>query len=351
VFAGAAREVVFANPDIVRRINAEFIPVALKAALVNNPPTGVEGELYAELNRTKAAPQGICVSNSAGKPLAWALSFDSESSIGKFLDYAQQRFKDAQDPARPVTTERFMKFPGHKLADIAGSGRERTVPSGHPANERCPALPAREPGTLVGRIIGRPLDENGLPIDRTLRQEDYLEARFEISSQLQRRLSRAAAAAGDESFTVPAEVARAIVSHAYLGQLDVSPLGGIPIGGRTDSESIQFRARNIAGDKATRMLRVTGESVVSGGPAQSAIRTDGRQWEHRVQLTWEGYIELTDDRVTQLVMMAEGMERLRWGNRALLLTIEPDVEHLMAGHPIDLDCRVRYGLTAAPSVR
>lgn len=346
MFAGAAREAVFAKSDVIRRINAEFIPVALKAALVNNPPAGVEGELYAELNRTKAAPQGICVANSSGKPLAWALSFDSEDSIGKFLDYAQQRFKDAPDGARPVTTERFKKFPGEKLTDIADSGREWPRSAGHVAGERCPALQAVEPGTLVGRIIGRPLDESGQPIDRTLRQEDYMEARFEISPALQRRLSNAEAAATGQSFAVPAEVARAIVSHAYLGQLDVSPLGGRQIGGRTDSESIEFRARNVAGDKRTRKLHITGASFVSGGPAQFAIRTDGRQWDHRVELTWQGYIELEDERISQFVMMAEGAERLRWGTRALVLTTEPAVEHLMAGHPIDLDCRVRYGLTA-----
>ena len=33
----------------MRRINKEFIPVALKAGMVNNPPRGMEGQLYAEI--------------------------------------------------------------------------------------------------------------------------------------------------------------------------------------------------------------------------------------------------------------------------------------------------------------
>jgi hypothetical protein len=33
VFAGAVREAVFSNPDVIRRVNADFVPVALKADL------------------------------------------------------------------------------------------------------------------------------------------------------------------------------------------------------------------------------------------------------------------------------------------------------------------------------
>ena len=70
MFAGAAREAVFSNPDVIRRVNADFVPVALKAGLVNNPPNNDEGRLYQEIGRSKLAPQGLCVINSAGKMLA-----------------------------------------------------------------------------------------------------------------------------------------------------------------------------------------------------------------------------------------------------------------------------------------
>ena len=59
MFAGAAREAVFSNPNVVRRVNQEFIPVALKAGMINNPPRGIEGELYAEIARSKPAPDVV----------------------------------------------------------------------------------------------------------------------------------------------------------------------------------------------------------------------------------------------------------------------------------------------------
>ena len=75
MFAGAVRETVFSRADIVRRINDQFVPVALKAALVNNPPAGMEGAFLAEISRSKPAPQGVCAANGAGKVLAWGVEF------------------------------------------------------------------------------------------------------------------------------------------------------------------------------------------------------------------------------------------------------------------------------------
>ena len=111
MFAAAAREVVFANPDVIRRINRDFVPVALKAALVNNPPPGIEGRLYAEIGRSKPAPQGICTTNSDGKVLSWALSFDDNDSILSFLDHVVDRYRQHPDASQSVAAERYMKFP------------------------------------------------------------------------------------------------------------------------------------------------------------------------------------------------------------------------------------------------
>ena len=52
-------------------MSADFVPVALKAGVVNNPPYDEEGRLYREIGRSKVLPQGICVINSACKVLAW----------------------------------------------------------------------------------------------------------------------------------------------------------------------------------------------------------------------------------------------------------------------------------------
>lgn len=317
---------------------------------MNNPPTGIEGQLYAEIARSKPAPQGICVANSSGKVLTWALSFDTDAEVPRFLDYALERFQESPNATHPVVAERFMKFPSQKMGNVPDTTGALTIPKAHSPDERCPAEPTVEAGTLVGRIVGRPLDSNGQPIARTARQEDYMEARFEVSPGQQRQLIRALAqASDDESIPVPAEFARALVSHAYLGQLDVKPLGGRQVGGRTDSESITFHAMRTTSEKVVQKVRITGTSDVSGGAGTLGIQTDGRSWEHRVHLVWEGYLDIDGDRVTQLILTAEGTERLRWGSARFQLLKEPDIAHLMAGHPIDLDCNVRYGLSAMPA--
>lgn len=339
---------MFSNSRVVERVNREFIPVALKAGLVNNPPPGAEGDLYAEIARSRPAPQGICVANSAGKVLAWALSFDNDESLPQFLDYALKRFESAPNATEPVTAERFMKFPGHRLEDVSDNGRTIPVPTGHSTEERCPALPAVESGTLVGRIVGRALDEDGRPLAATLRQEHYMEARFEVPPDVQEQFMRALNASEEGPFDVPSGFGRLLVSHAYLGQLDVNPLGGRATGGRTEHESIEFRAQRVAQDGEVETVRITGSSDVSGGPSGEGVRADGRQWEHRVQLEWQGYIDVQDGRFSELVVFAEGTERLRWGHLRLFQIDEPDVAHLMAGHPIDLDCGVQYGLHAQP---
>jgi len=349
VFAGATREVVFSNPEVVRRVNEEFIPVALKAAMVNNPPRGIEGDLYAEIGRSKPALQGICTVNSDGKVLAWALSFDDEKSILKFLDHVLDRYRQSPNAEKPVTAERFRKYPSRKLVDVRDNGKHVQVPQRHAQNDRCPARPSLERGTLVGRIIGRPFDKNGKPIADTIRQEHYMEARFEISVVHQQQLAAAAKKAEGQRFQISSEFARGLIAPAFLGQLDVNPMGDVP-GSRNDSRSWKFWGRKVAsGDSEIVRVRIEGESHVEGGQdAGRNPRSDGRRWEHRVTLRWQGFVDLKQDRVTQLVMIANGNERLRWGNARLKLTREADVEHLMAGHPIDLECPVRYALSAKP---
>jgi len=349
VFAGAAREVVFSNAEVVRRVNNEFIPVALKAAMVNNPPGGIEGDLYAEISRSKPAPQGICTANSAGKVLAWALSFDDEKSILTFLDHVADRYRQSPNAANPATAERFMKFPSYKLADVSDTEMHFRVPERHASDDRCPAKPGLERGTLVGRIIGRALDSDGEPIADTIRQEHYMEARFEVPVFVQEQLSVAANRAAGKRFQLPDEFAQALITHAFLGQLDVNPMGGVP-GSRNDKGKWKFEGQQIESETSDVVkVYISGESDVEGGPDERGRRMDGRDWEHRVTLRWQGYADIKDNRVIQLAMLASGDERLRWGNARLKLTTESDVQHLMAGHPIDLECGVRYGLFAEPS--
>src|SRR5262249_22056254 len=66
------------------------------------------------------------------------------------------------------------------------------------------------------------------------------------------------------------------------------------------------------------------------------------------KLTWEGLIELQGDRISRLLLLANGTEKLKWGNQSWALQGEADVAHLPAGHAIDLACGVRYGILGEP---
>ncbi len=345
MFAAATREVVFANPEVVRRVNEQFIPVALKAALVNNPPSGVEGQLYAEIGRSKPAPQGICTANSDGKVLAWALSFDDDASILKFLDHALQRYRQHPDASVSGTAQRYMKFPSRKLNDVSDNDRRIRIPADH-GDQQCPGTPVTQAGTLVGTIIGRALNENGKPVSDTVLQEHYMEARTEFGVDIQQQLWQATRTADGDRFRIPDDVSKALVAPAFLGQLDVDPLGLVP-GSKNDHRHWDFHGQQVeSGSADVTRIRIEGRSDVAGGQDAVGNRTDGRLWQHRVTLAWCGFIELQDHHVSRLTILAEGEERLRWGNERFDFQGESAAQHLMAGHPIDLECGVRYGLTA-----
>ena len=178
MFAGAAREAVFSKPDVIKRVNADFIPVALKAALVNRPPDDEEGLLYREIGRSKPAPQGICVVNSAGKVLNWALMFDDDKSLLTFFDHAKERYSKFPDAMKPVVAEVYEKFPSQKRKDVKDSGQVLPVLERHPAGKRCPAEPRLRNGTVGVRLIGRALGKDGQPLADTVRQENYVEDRL-----------------------------------------------------------------------------------------------------------------------------------------------------------------------------
>ncbi len=193
MFAGAAREAVFSKPDVIKRVNADFVPVALKAALVNSPPADEEGLLYREISRSKPAPQGICVVNSAGKVLNWTLMFDDDKSVLAFFDHAKERFREFPDAKKPVAAG-VMKFPSQKLKDVEDSGKGLPVLDRHPVGKHCHAeLPE---GTVAVRLFGRALDKDGKPVADTVRQENYIEDRFNIAVQTQEKLAKALDDAG-----------------------------------------------------------------------------------------------------------------------------------------------------------
>ncbi len=343
MFAGAAREVVFSNPEVVRRIRKSFVPVALKAGLINNPPPGLEGRLYREIARSKPAPQGICVANSAGKVLAWALSFDDEASVPAFLDHCLERYRKFPDAQQPFPAQRYMRFPGNRMRDVADTGVKPVVPPDHADPGHCPGKILVEKGTLVVRLWGRALDDEGHLTTDCASQENYIEDIFHLPPVLHAQLARVVSA-GESRVRIPDDLARILARRACLGQLDVMP------GGANDIRRADLWANVVKEqENDTLLLEIRGETDVVAGHERRR-RGDGASFAHEIKLTWHGFIQMQGDRITDLVLSAGGNEKLRWGNpRYFAARQESDAAHLMAGRPIDKEFRVRYGILGRPA--
>lgn len=329
--------------------------MALKAGLVNNPTNDDEGRLYREIGRSKPAPQGICVVNSAGKVLDWALMFDDDQSVLDFLDHTLNRFAKYPDARRPFPAERFMKFPSQKLDDSQDSGFVPPTIERHAAGDLCPAKPRITPGTIVSLVFGRAFDSEGKPLADTASQEHYIEDRFTLPVSMQEELAEQLVNARNGRFRLADDLARLLVTHAFLGQLDVNPLGGMAGGPGAANQLIEceFWAQIAeAGRNGIGLVSIEGKSDAAGmsgeGRGGDGRSGDGRLWRHDVKLTWRGFIEMKGDRMARLLVVANGSERLKWGNQFQELKGQADVTHLPGGHAIDLDCAVRYGVIGEP---
>ncbi len=341
MFAGAAREAVFSNAEVIKRVNADFVPVALKAALVNNPPRDDEGLLYREIARSKPAPQGICVVNSAGKVLNWALSFDDDKSMFAFFDQAKERFAKFPDAKKPVAAEVYMKFPSKRRKDVPDSGKTLPVLDRHPKGKHCPAEPPLPKGTVAVRLFGRALGKDGKPVADTVRQENYSEDRFNITVETQKKLAKALADAGNDPVKLPLEVTRQWVKQAYLGVLDVQPLDNPspPGGSKGELKRCNFSATKVGAGKGPTLWRVGGESEAF---IDEKMANGGKGDMHEVKLKWHGFIEMDGDRMTRLVLSASGREKLKFQSARGKDMVE--VAILPGGHRVDMDCEVRFGI-------
>jgi hypothetical protein len=347
VFAGAVRETVLSNPDVIKRVNADFIPVALKAALVNGPPDDEEGLLYREIERSKPAPQGICVVNSAGKVLNWTLMFDDDKSVLAFFDHAKERFAKYPDAKKPVAAEVYQKFPSQKREDVADSGKDLPVLDRHPEGKHCSAEPPLREGTVAVRLFGRALDKDGKPVADTVRSENYIEDRFNIAVQTQEKLATAFAEAGKGPVKLPLELTRQWVKQAYMGVLGVGPLDDVSHLGKGALKKCDFGATKIGTDKGLTLWRVEGESEAFVDKIAKAGVGDMAGDMHEVKLKWHGFIEMNENRMTRLVLSAGGEEKLRFNSERG--KDENEVAILPGGHRVDMACGVRYGILGEPA--
>ena len=331
---------------MIKRVNAEFVPVALKAALVNNPPDGDEGLLYREIARSMPAPQGIGVVNSVGKALNWTLMFDDDKSVLAFFDHAQARFARFPDAKGSAAVEVHQKFPSHKRQDVEDSGKVLPIRDQHPAGQHCPAEPPLPKGTVEVRLNGRALDKAGKPVTDTLRQENYVEDRFNVAVPMQEKLAKALADAGEGPAKLPREVTRQWVKQAYMGVLDVQPLDNPspPGGSKGELKRCSFSATKVGDGKGPTVWRVAGESEAF---IDENMANGSRGDMHEVKLTWHGFIEMDGNRMTRLALSASGTEKLKFGSARA--GDGNEVAILPGGRRIDMRTDVRFGLLGEPA--
>jgi len=294
-------------------------------------PPSEEVRLFQRLYRSQVAPQGMCIVNAGGQALAWAMNHEENEDILSYLDYGLQRFRKNPDGQEPVITERYPEYPKKRLEDFKTDARTTPIPQGHRDGESCPWRPPRPRGTVVARLFGRALDQDGKPAGETLRQSSYTEDGFDIAVKKQENLAKVFADAQKEPVALPLELTREWVKHAYMGVLDVQPLDN-PGRSKGELKQCDFGARKVGRGKRGVLWRVEGRSevfiddgMVHGIPGDM----------HEVKLQWHGFIEMDGDRMIQLVLSASGKENLKF-------------QSARGGSRFDLAGAVRFGVLDEP---
>ena len=289
--------------------------------------------------------------NSSGNVLSWSLMFKDDSSVLAFLEYAVKRFEGNPTADSAPIAERFHQFPDRKLPDMHASQDIKAQTVYEHGEDGCHGGFQMAEGTLAGRIVGRAIDSDGTLISAGVRsQETYVEDRFEITKAARESFLKAATLRKpDQVFPVPDAFARELVFSAYLGMLDVNPLGGKQIRGTILEENIQFRGRRVEPVDGVESIEIWGHSRCEGAAGKSGRNTDGRDWNNRVALNWAGRVSLENGELKSLVAIGEGEETLHWnhGKSSTPQGEAPrtDVANLPAGRPVQFSGPVRFGIT------
>lgn len=290
--------------------------------------------------------------NSSGNVLAWSLMFENDDSVIQFLDHALKRFEESPTAASSPVAERFQRFPNHKLPGLAASQSLAERTQLDHGEHSCVGGFQSEKGALVAQIVGRALAPDGAPLRTGVRsQESYAEDRLEISENARNSLVRAANSQGAQKvFPIPADFSRELVASAYLGMLDVGPLGGRQIGGEVLEENIQLWGRSLEPAGEGLQIEIWGSSLCEGKSGQVGRNTDGRDWRNRVELNWTGRVVLKNKDITSLAALGEGSQDLHWKHGVASSPANgeaprTDVAHLPSGRPIQFSGPVRFGIT------
>jgi hypothetical protein len=127
-------------------------------------------------------------------------------------------------------------------------------------------------------------------------QENYVEDRFNVPVARQEALAQALAAAGTERFKIADDLVSLLVSHAFMGDLDVNPFGGLngSTCQRSDCTFWGHKVQSDANGPVRFQVQIEAESQVEGA-ARDGQNGDGPPWKHKVTLTWAGLIEMLTD--------------------------------------------------------
>ena len=236
------------NPEVVRRINADFVPVALSMFAAMERPKDDEGKLLQSIYRSRTQPQGTCVLNSGGQVLAWVIMYDKDKSVLDFLDHGLERFRDHPDAKQAIVTERYFRFPSDKRKDMKDEAKPDPIAERHAAGKHCPGWVDLPRGTVVAKVIGRALDKDGKLSTRMVNQEHLALDRFEVSPALQAKLAKALADGDAGRIKLPDDFARLCMAHAFLGNKDAGPMSKVSVSRPIiDVKQCEFSAQKVEG--------------------------------------------------------------------------------------------------------
>ena len=337
MFAGAVREAVFSRPEVIRKVKEEFVSVAVRAQHVQGLHSGAEGRLFSDISKSRLVPQGLAVLNGDGQVLEWVLMFDGTDQIGKFLDHASERYRAHPDGKEAVTTERHMRYPSQSMPSLTQPASVGHPADGHEQGEPCPGDNRPADGSARIDLVGRTVTPAGAFSSDTLTQDNYVQDQFDIDARLQRLIWDSLGSEGGDRFELPKELSRAVQAHAYLGQVDACPVSN-PLGGSTEIDRAELFGSVVRQDEDGTLVRIEGETEAAG----SLRRGNQRVYDHSVKLGWHGYMLMKGGKIARLALVGKGTERFQWfqGGPAS----DDAVQHLPAGHRVDVEGAVQYGL-------